>query len=275
VIATQRDGKLEQFDLAKGTWSALAKPPVDTVVGAPSWATWLAGGVAAAPPAGEKCQPKLRVWTPKGGDKTLAAACTEGSPGWKLGDGWVIALAKTVATVFDPATGKSIGALPVEKPTPDKPEFAREYFAAAAAPTALALLSRGPQVTHGSGDPHSDALHQIQPKCVADLTGDCWKEYFIALYSLDKKPALLWQLAVANDRPTEHAPQASQIAIDHAGKRVLVGTDDGAIVIASSATQTAVQREQLSRIVRIVVSPGDGWAFSEDASGVQRVFKLP
>jgi hypothetical protein len=27
--------------------------------------------------------------------------------------------------------------------------------------------------------------------------------------------------------------------------------------------------------VRIVVSPGDGWAFSEDASGVQRVFKLP
>jgi hypothetical protein len=275
VIATQRDGKLEQLDLAKNTWTTLDKPPVDTVTGAPAWATWLAAGVAAAPPAGDKCQPKLRVWTPAGGDKTISAPCTENSPGWKLGSRWVVAVANAVATVFDPATGKSLGALPVEKPYVDRPEFSRQYVGAALAPTALALLSRGPQVSQGSGDPHSDSLHQIQPKCEVDLTGECWQQYFVTLYSLDKKPQQSWQLAVTNDRSTELAPHAAEIAIDHAGKRVLVGTEDGAILIASSARQTTVERKHLSQIVRIVVSPGDAWAFSEDASGVQRVWKLP
>lgn len=275
AIATQRDGRLDKLDLATGTWSALDRAPVDTVGGAPAWATWLAPGVAAEPPAAtDKCQPTLRVWTPKGGDRTVTAPCTDGAPGWTLGSGWVGALAKSIATVIDPVTGKVVASLPIEKPTPDKPEFAHEYVAAAFAPNALAVLSRGPQVTHGSGDPHEDALHQLAPKCEVDLTGDCWKEYFVTMYSLDGAPAQRWQLAVRNDRATELAPQASTVAIDHAGKRALIGTADGAIVVVSSATQTRVVRQHLSRIVRIVVSPGDGWVFSEDASGVQRVWKL-
>lgn len=272
AIATQRDGRVEKLDLATGTWSGLDRAPVESVGGAPAWATWVAAGVAAEPLApDDACRAKLRVWTPKGGDRTITAPCTAGAPGWMLGGGWVGALAKSVVTVIDPVTGKTVASLPIEKPRPD---FAHEYVAAAFAPTAVAVLSRGPQVTHGSGDPHEDALHQLAPKCEVDLTGDCWNEYFVTMYALDGAPAQRWQLAVRTDRPTELAPQASTIAIDHAGKRALIGTADGAIVIVSSATQTRVVRQHLSRIVRIVVSPGDGWAFSEDASGVQRVWKL-
>lgn len=116
VIATQRAGTLAQVALANRAWSALASPPPgDRVDGAPAWATWQAAGVAAAPPSGEPCANTLRVWTPKGGDKTLKAACSENA-GWAIGAGRAVGLAKAVATVFDAGTGKQLVAVPVDKP---------------------------------------------------------------------------------------------------------------------------------------------------------------
>ena len=278
VIATQRGGKLEQVALATQAWSPIDKAPAgDHVDGAPAWATWQANRVAAAPPRGGVCAAKLRVWTAKGGDKTLVAACPENAPGWVLGEGRAVAVAKVVATVFDAATGKSIGALAVDEPRIVKPEYTREYAAAALAPSALALVSRGAQLpAPGTADPRQDVLHHTEGSCPVDLTGSCWNDFVVRVYTLDKAPRLAWQLEVTNDRPTELAAQASgAISFDHAGKRVLIGTTDGAIEIASSATTTTVKRLHFARIVRTVVSPGDGWVFSEDAAGVQRVWKLP
>lgn len=278
VIATQRAGKLEQVTLATQAWIALDKAPaVDHVDGGPPWATWQEKGIAAEPPSSGACAAKLRVWTAKGGDKTLKATCAENAPGWVLGDGWAIAVAKVVATVFDAGTGKSIGALAADKPRIVKPEFARDFVAAAVAPFALALVSRGAQLpVPGTLDPRQDVLHQTESSCNVDLSGSCWNDFVVGVYSLGKSAKLAWQIKVTNDRPTELATQASgAIAFDHAGKRVLIGTTDGAIEIASSPTATTVKRLHFARIVRIIVSPGDGWVFSEDAAGVQRVWKLP
>ncbi len=278
VIATQRAGTLEQVTLEKQVWSALDKAPaVDRVDGAPAWATWQASGIAAEPRSGGACAARLRVWTARGGDKTLKAACPEDAPGWVLGDGWAVAVAKMVATVFNATTGKSIGTLAVDKPRIDKPEYARELVAGALAPSALALMSRGPELPEpGTSDPREDVLHQTESGCRVDLTGSCWNDFVVRVYSLDKTARVSWRIKVTNDRPTELAAQASgAIAFDHSGKRVLIGTIDGAIEIASSPTERTVKRLHFARIVRIVVSPGDGWVFSEDAAGVQRVWKLP
>jgi hypothetical protein len=276
-VAIERAGVLEQLTLASHAWSALgSRPPGDHVDGAPAWATWQAVDVAAAPPSGAPCATKLRVWTPKGGDKTLAAACSEDA-GWAIGAGRAVALAKTVATVFDASTGKQLAAVPVDKPRFAKPEWARELVAAALAPSALALVSRGPQLpAPGNADPREDVLHQSDVKCGVDLSGACWNDFVVGVYALGTSVQPTWDLRVSNDRPTELAPQASgAIAFDHAGKRVLVGTTDGAIEIASSPTVTTIKRLHFAKILRIVVSPGDGWVFSEDTAGVQRVWKLP
>jgi len=178
VIATQRASKLEQVVLATQAWSALDKAPAgDHVDGGPPWATWQANGIAAELPNGGACAAKLRVWTSKGGDKTLKAPCVENAPGWVLGEGWAVAVAKVVATVFDAGTGKSIGTLAADTQRSVKPEYAREFVAAAVAPSALALVSRGAQLPDsGTLDPRQDVLHQTESGCNVDPTGSCWND---------------------------------------------------------------------------------------------------
>jgi hypothetical protein len=285
VIATERDGVLEQLNLSTHAWSKADRAALDIKppAGMPAWVKWLiaapngAVGAEAKPAA---CAPKLRVWTPKGGEKTLKLACSTVAervdPGWEIGGGRVVGVANTLATLFDPATGKTIAALAVEKPRIAKPKLAHEYAAAALSPAgnALALISRGPQLPA----PGTPDVHDAEQGCVVDLSGECWPEYLLAVYALDGTPKQLWQARVDNGSAPELSPQASgAVAFDHAGKRVLVGMTDGAIEIAaaSSATGAKVERLHHARITRIVVSPGDGWVLSEDAAGEQRVWKLP
>jgi hypothetical protein len=312
-VAIERGGVLEQLALAGSTWSpadraALAAIDVHAPQAMPAWATWLTaaptGGVVAAEAnarhelapaarADAPCDPKVRVWTAKGGEKTLKITCSkvEGrvDPGWELGGGWVAGVTNAVATLFDPSTGKSVAALAVESRSAD-PKLAHEWVAMALSPAgnAVALISRGPQMPpQSTGDPHEDAMHASErgPHCVVDLSGACRSEYMLTAYSLGGSPKQVVQARLDNGRGAELAPQASgAITFDHAGKRLLVGMNDGAIAIvqvASGASEGAgkgagkIERLHHTRIARMVVSPGDGWVMSEDAAGEQRIWKLP
>lgn len=300
VAAIDRDGKLEQLALADRTWKPADRTRLTIKTDAPAWASWIApGGTVAAersprhetqPDARSTapCAPKLRVWTAKGGAKTVAMTCagTESEdPGWDIGGGWVAGVGTKSAIVYDAASGKRTGAVSVERPRIDKPKFARAFTDMALSPAGnfLALISRGPELPpEGNPDPREDALHiaesQDKVECVLALSGECRPEYFLALYKLDGAPKQAWHARLEEQQgPDARAAQPTAIAFDHAGKRVLVGMSDGEIQVMSTSSPDAphVERFHHGPITKLVVSPGDGWVLSEDSAGQQRIWQLP
>ena len=301
VAAIERDGTLEQLALADRTWKPADRARLTVKTGAPAWASWIApgGSVAAerslrheAPLDARStapCAPKLRVWTPKGGAKTVAMTCagTESEdPGWDIGGGWVVGVGTRSAIVYDATSGKRAGAVTVERPWIDKPKFARAFSDMALSPAGnfLALISRGPELPpEGHPDPREDALHIAESRdnidCVLAHIDECRVEYFLALYKLNGAPKRAWHARLEEQQGTDdpRAAQPTAIAFDHAGKRVLVGMSDGEIQVMSTSSPAPphVERFHHGAITRLVVSPGDAWAFSEDAAGQQRIWRLP
>ena len=68
----------------------------------------------------------------------------------------------------------------------------------------------------------------------------------------------------------------SQIAFTHDGKAVLLGFEDGDIMIRSTTANGPRRIESLhgAPVARIEVSPGDTYVFSEDTEGEQRIWPL-
>lgn len=318
VIAIQQAGAFTQLALAThaaatsspGALAALAptRPP-----GAPAWATWIAAGpggtgLAAEPSdrhaapwehrAWTACEPKLRVFTPQGGVKSLAlaragkdTASGHDDPCWDIGGGWVVGVSTNLATLFEATTGKQVATLDVGHPRIDKPAFAHRYYAMALSPSGghLALLWRRADVW-GTGqaeyvDPREDAMHRAEHAelpCDTDDLGQCEQEYFGEVWSLQGKPKRVWQARFDASVPTTRtwplAKRASgPIAFTHDGQRVLFGFDDGDVELRSVAAPGPPRVEHLHHapIARLEVSPGDGWVFSEDTAGEQRVWQLP
>jgi len=300
VAAIERDGKLEQLTLADRTWKPADRAALAVKAGAPAWATWIApGGTMAAEPSprheaspdarsSTPCAPRLRVWTPKGGAKAVATTCVgpeSEDPGWDIGGGWVAAVGTRSAIVYDASSGKRVGSINVERPRIDKPKFARAFWDMALSPAGnfLALVWRGPELPpEGNPDPREDALHiaesQEKIDCVLALSGECRTEYFLAVYKLGGAPKQVWRARLdALQAPDMRAAQPAALAFDHAGKHLLVGMHDGEIqVMSTSSSETPhVERFHHGPITKLVVSPGDGWVFSEDAAGQQRMWRLP
>jgi WD40 repeat protein len=304
----QHDGKTEQLSLGDRTWHPVNTAALASTVpaGTPAWAKWIAGdgSIAAEPSARHDVRPdardttdcpaRLRVWSRKGGEKSFSIAChstadeTDLAPGWEIGGGRVVGVTRQNATLFDAASGKKLGSLAVEPAQINKPEFAHELWSMALSAGALALVSRGERLpaTGSDVDPREDAMHAAgvsdHQQCESDLrTSECQIEYQLAVYSLSNgAPALAYRAPLDESRgdgePTALVASGA-FAFDHAGKHVIVGTNDGTIVVASTkdASRLAFEHFHHAPIVRIVVSPGDGWVFSEDSSGEQRIWKLP
>lgn len=60
------------------------------------------------------------------------------------------------------------------------------------------------------------------------------------------------------------------------GNRVLLGLAGGAVQVWNVVAHTdhSIELQHFS-ITRLSVAPGDGWAFSQDAAGEQRLWRLP
>ncbi len=300
VAAIERDGKLEQLTLADRTWKPADRAALVVKTDAPAWASWVApGGTIAAEPSPRHeaapdarseapCMPKLRMWSPKGGQKTLAMTCTgaeSADPGWEIGGGWIVGVTTKSATVYDAASGKRAGSVNVERPRIDKPKFARAFWDMALSQEGnlLALISRGPELpTEGTPDPRDDALHVAESRdrtnCETDLSGECRMEFFLTLYRLGTSIKQSWQARLEQQQGADvRAARPSAVTFDHGGKHVLVGLSDGEIQVMSTTSPDAkhVQRFHHGPIVKLLVSPGDGWVFSEDAAGQQRLWRLP
>ncbi|TMQ04974.1 MAG: hypothetical protein E6J91_41915 [Deltaproteobacteria bacterium] len=300
VVAIERDGKLEQLTLADRTWKPVDRSALAVKTDAPAWASWIApGGAVAAEPSprhdvapdvrsSTPCAAKLRVWTPKGGAKVLAMTCTgaaSADPGWEIGGGWAVGVGTRTAIMYDAASGRRVGSLNVERPRIDKAKFAHAFWTMALSPAGnfLALISRGPELPpDGNPDPREDAMHIAESRdkidCVTNMSGECRMEYFLTLYILAGTPKQAWQARVEHKQgPDERAAQPSSVAFDHSGKHLIVGMSDGEIQVMSTSTAGPkhVERFHHGPILRLIASPGDGWVFSEDAAGQQRLWRLP
>jgi hypothetical protein len=239
------------------------------------------------------CPAKLRVWTPRGHEKKLKMQCSSGDradldPGWEIGGGHAVGVTVTAANVFDATSGAILGAVSIEHPRIDKPEFAHEFWSMALSPDGnlLALVSRGPRLPpEGQPDSREDAMHisdrHGQVSCEMNpATSECLVEYLLAIYTLGGTPKAVYQVPLEEHRGGD-APavlaMSGAMAFDHAAKRILVGTTDGTVAIASTTSADGMNYEHAhhASITRIVVSPGDGWVFSEDSAGEQRIWKMP
>jgi WD40 repeat protein len=284
LAGIDKGGSLAQLKLSDGTWSPADRAAIVPArpKDAPAWATWLAdapGGTMAAEKSERhemdikhrelsECEGKLRVWTAAGGAKTFSLACStsEGDPadpGFEIGGGRVIALANRLATVYDAKTGKRVAAVPV--PAPTHPKLPATYWTSAVSAdgSLLALLWREPRV------PEAD-VHQIdEPECDHDKLGQCVNDYTLEVWSLGAAPKRLWQERLGVE-------PSGALAIDHAGKHVLLGLASGTVQVWNVAAHNnhPIELQQFP-IMRLSVAPGDGWAFAEDAAGEQRLWRIP
>lgn len=285
-------GSLFRLALGSGAWSPgdranLSAPPA----GAPAWATWSAGGVAAEPSdrhdatpslrAQVPCDDKLRVWTTKGGAKTVAMHCMPGGdePGWEIGGGWVAAAEQHDVTIYNPQTGAKLASLPAlpDPPTdvPKQPEFAAQYFALALAPTAdeLAVIWRRARAEPAElPDPRRDALHNAETAearhCIGNLDG-CVADYTIELWRIGPHPTQIWRLSL-DTIPT------GALAFDRGATLLVVGMQNGEIRVVSTAADHATRTEHLHDhdVTALSVAPGGHWVWSQDAAHDQRIWPL-
>jgi WD40 repeat protein len=313
IAAIDRGGTLSQRtlpDLEVGPLDAAARAP-SAPAGAPAWATWVTpgpGGAVAAEPSPRHeapferrwvptCATRLRVWTARGGVRTFKLRLTEENlgithvdPCWEIGGGYVVAATRKLVTVYAAATGKLIAKIDVGRPPVDKPQFEHEVWAVAVSPTGdhLALWWRRADVwAPEQEDPRRDVMHIAESndpdriQCDVTTNGECTQEYFAEVWSLKGKPRRVWQTRFDAKRSTTRTwplPKIASgpIAFTHDGKHVLFGFDDGDVVIRSVTDPPATRVETLHRapITRLEVSPDDGWVFSEDRAGEQRIWKL-
>ncbi|CAN5841686.1 hypothetical protein BH11MYX2_BH11MYX2_10190 [soil metagenome] len=205
-----------------------------------------------------KCKPSLRVWTASGGIKTLKMVCSEDlplEPGWTVGGDTAIALTGSGATVYRASTGSVLVKIPVEPPTSKKNP--NEPWAAAASDdgTSIAVLWRAPAFGE-TEDPDEERT------C---MEWECGWSYTVDEWTLQPKPR-------RTSRHVLTGPASDAITFDHAGKRLLVGFQDGTIHALEGDKDVTI-RKHVFEVLRISVGPGDQWVFSEDLTGEQRVWR--
>lgn len=278
-------------------------PPV--AAGAPPWATSVTtapdGSVIASDlvphdspiwrRAEAECEPKLRVWTARGGERAFTLVPTDDDdPCWRIEGGRVIAATTKAIAVYNPVTGHKVASLDVGAPPlpaaerAAHPALAHHYWMAAVSPqgTHLALWWRRADVFEPQKSDLPDA-DELEAGCRRDRRFSCVPEYFAEVWSLEPKPQRLWQSRLDARPPValtrawpESKLASSPIAFTHDGKRVLFGFDDGDIVVRAIDVATTMRVEHLHRapITRIEVSPNDSYVFSEDSEGAQRIWPL-
>jgi WD40 repeat protein len=312
VAAIERGDVLRAFTLATSAWGAADRAALTPapIAGAPTWARWATdapgGAAVAAEPSKrheltpdrrgvEPCDPKLRVWTATGGAKTLAMPCTKAEladhedPGWEIGGGWAVGVAATTATIYDARTGRRAAVLNVSPRKSSHPEFAPAYWQMALAPAGdwLALVWRRAELqgAHGNepADPRADAMHAAEASEQADcVNGDrgCQLEYFAELWNVKGAPKRVWQARLERSLPGHELAEAAMptgvLAFDRTGARLFIGFDDGEVRVISTAAPDQPRSEHLHRapIRALSTDPSGGWAFSADAAGEQRLWKL-
>jgi hypothetical protein len=230
------------------------------------------------------------VWTAKGGERTFSLVEEDvvHDPCWRIEGGRVVAANVSDIAVYGAVTGRKLLALNVGVPPVPKPEFAHKYFEVSVSPTGshLALWWRRANVW-----PPPSPDEQRAPAWASYLSegpvpsstcvDGCDDEYFAELWTLGAKPQRLWRHRYAGEptaMPTwpKSKIASAPIAFSHDGRHVLLGFDDGEIIIQSVRRKQAVRVERLHRapIKRIVVSPDDRYVFSEDFEGEQRFWPL-
>jgi len=296
---------LEQLAIATRATSPATAPIAPVVAGAPPWATSVTtapdGSVIASDlvlhdtpiwrRAKFECEPKLRVWTPKGGERAFTLVPTDDDdPCWHIEGSRVIAATTKSIAIYNPVTGHKLASLDVGAPplpAADRakhPALAQHYWMAAVSPrgTHLALWWRRADVFAPQKSDLPDA-DELETSCRRDRSYSCVPEYFAEVWSLEPKPQRLWQSRLDARPPVvstrgwpESKLASSPIAFTHDGKHVLFGFDDGDIVIRAIDAATAMRVESLHRapVSRIEVSPNDSYVFSEDTEGAQRIWPL-
>ena len=239
LAGIDQGGSLAQLKLSDGTWSPADRAAIVPArpKDAPAWATWLAdapGGTMAAEKSERhemdikhrelsESPRQLRVWTAAGAVRgRLARSLDVGGrpsgchPGFEIGGGRVIALANKLATVYDAKTGKRVAALPV--PAPTDPKWPATYWTSAVSAdgSLLAVLWRC-STPRARGGCAPDRRAGMRPR-------QAWpvRERLHARgVSLGAAPSGCGRSGWASSRP-------GALAIDHAGKHVLLGLATGA-----------------------------------------------
>lgn len=304
AFISERDGVAEQIALPslERSPAPASAPPAP---GAPSWATWTSrspsGDVIAAEPSRPHellpdhrwkapCAPTLRVWTPKGGERTFSLVPTQPNgadllertdPCWRIEGGLVVAATMRAIAVFDPVTGAQLARLDPGAPPFGRqhPDFAHEYWEVAVSPTGEHLALWWRRVDEF---PPGEPGRNYDLACTKGRHGRCIREYFAEVWKLGRVPWRRWQARFDGVRPPGRSWPLSRvpsgpIAFTPDGASVLFGFDDGEIVIRSVSNASApARRETLHRdpVSRIEVSPDGRWVFSEDLAGEQRVWPL-
>jgi hypothetical protein len=175
--------------------------------------------------------------------------------------------------VFDAQTERRVATINIPPSEHRAPDLQNRFWTATLSPDGkqLALWWR-----------HATRLHPVAPlspedepqfECAAfqRFFESCHSEYVAELWSLDGKPARIWQERAGARKAT------SQIVFTHDGASVVLGFDDGAIGVRATRAAGAIAFETLHRapITRLELSPSDKFAFSEDAEGEQRIWPLP
>ena len=311
VAMIARADSLRSYNFSSRAWAVLDPTALPTTrpAKAPTWATWVASSGLDGVVSAERnerhesmiekryltnCATKLRVWTPKGGAKTLTMSCSnneqEGTedPGWEIGGGLAVGLSTSKATVYDARTGRKVADVTVPAAASPKPEFRSAFWQAALSPTGewMALIWRRPVVVgEGSGgpDPREDALHNAElaqnAQCEEGERG-CLMVYTIELWGLKGTPHRVWQSKlerpIAGSSVTAPATPSGALAFDTTGDHLLVGLSDGEVRVVSCAHPDVPRTERLflAPIASFVSDPGGRWLEVEDRAGEQRVWKL-
>lgn len=311
VAAIARGDTLRSYNFDSRTWGV-----VDTGSLAPSlvpkmppWATWIASrdsdGIVAAErnqrhdaPIEKRdltsCAPKLRVWTPKGGAKTLAMACSkperEGAedPGWQIGGGWALSVSSSKATVFDARTGRKALETSVPAAASNKPELASAYWHATLSPAGdwMALIWRRPVIVGegpGGPDPREDAMHIAERAANArceEAEHGCLMLYTVELWTLKGTPRRVWQSKLERPVPGSgvSVPATPSGALSFApnGNHLLIGFADGEVRAIDTAHPDTARSERLTvaPIQALAADPAGQWIEVVDAAGDQRVWRV-
>lgn len=216
---------------------------------------------------------------------------TASDPCWVAAGPHVVAASAERVTIFNTATGKVKGTFDVPAtPEPvDDDTFRAQFWSVQISPDGklLALWWRRadmwPPPSPPDPSPFGHDYGPQEPECEDDeRQGNCLKEYFAEVWSIDgKRPVRRWRHRPDTEewgwRRWAYSKEPSgQIAFTPDSRHVLFGFRDGEIWIRSVNSEKPIRIERLHQdpITRIEISPDGRYVFSEDEGGEQRIWPL-
>ncbi|HEY4239134.1 MAG TPA: hypothetical protein VGM88_04935 [Kofleriaceae bacterium] len=273
-----------------GAFATPATPSPDP----PDWALWVAlapDGYTVAAAQSDRheseagfrstvpCEPKLRAWTSRGGERVFSTTCStvkdRVDPGWEIGGGWIAAIGWRAVTVFDAVTGKREGT--ISTPGPRGP-LATEWWLGAFSATndTLVLISRTPVPT--SADPAAADDRGLSEGCLDTGGGECEQDYDLDVWRVKGTPARVVHVPLEHYKVDRKVPTPAPmaLAVDPSGAFAVVGLDSGVIRVIPLANPSASRAERLheARIVTLAIDPSGTWVYSLDVAGEARIWPL-